>query len=124
MIFDWEDFRTLAEELCGRDTESAKRTAISRIYYSIYWKARNLLEDEGFIFRQNDSSHRQIWEEFQNRGLTYKAVSKSGSQLHRNRVSADYFSEIQNLDEIVERSFNLAENIRVYLQQIEKKTEN
>lgn len=60
MIFDWNDFYTLAEELNRREDEAAKRTAISRLYYAIYWEARNLLEDEGFIFRQNDSSHRQI----------------------------------------------------------------
>lgn len=40
MIFDWDDFRSLAEELRERETEAARRTAISRVYYAVYWKAR------------------------------------------------------------------------------------
>ncbi len=123
MIFDWNDFRKLAEELRKREDEAAKRTAISRVYYAIYWKARLYLEDEGFIFRQNDSSHRQIWEEYKNKGLTFRAISISGSELHRNRVQADYFPEIKDLEILLKESFKLAENTFKYLEQIEKKTE-
>ncbi len=57
MIFDWNDFRKLAEELRQKETEAAKRTAISRLYYALYWRARNLLEDEGFIYRRSEQSH-------------------------------------------------------------------
>jgi hypothetical protein len=35
-MFDWNDFKTLAEELKERDDEASKRTAISRIYYATY----------------------------------------------------------------------------------------
>ncbi len=124
MIFDWNDYRQLAEELRERETEAARRTAISRVYYAVYWNARMFLEDEGFIFRQNDSSHRQIWEEYKNKGLTFRAISISGSALHQNRVRADYFAEIRDLETLLKESFKLAENIFNYLQQIEKKTEN
>lgn len=124
MIFDWSDFRKLAEELRGREDEAARRTAISRVYYSVYWKARIFLEDEGFIFRQNDSSHRQIWEEYKNKGLTFRAISVSGSALHQNRIKADYISEIKDLETLLKESFKLADNVFNYLQQIEKKTEN
>lgn len=124
MSFDWGDFRKLAEELREHETEAAKRTAISRLYYSIYWKARNILEDEGFIFRQNDSSHRQIWQEYKNRGRTFQAISISGAKLHLFRVEADYYPEIENINELIEKSFMLAEKLHIYLQQIEKKTEN
>lgn len=123
MIFDWNDFYALAEDLRERETEAARRTAISRVYYAIYWKARNLLEDDGFIFRQNDSSHRQIWQEFKNRGRTFQAISVSGSKLHLYRVEADYYAEIEDFDELVEKSFNLAERLKTYLEQIENKTE-
>jgi uncharacterized protein (UPF0332 family) len=124
MIFDWDEFRKLANELRERDTEASQRTAVSRVYYAVYWKARMFLEDEGFIFRQNDSSHRQIWEEYKNKGLTFRAISVSGSALHQNRVKADYFAEIKDLDTLLKESFKLAENVFSYLQQIEKKTEN
>ncbi len=124
MSFDWNKFYPLAEELRQRADEASKRTAISRFYYAIYWRARIVLESEGFIFRQNDSSHRQIWHEYKNRGLTYQAISISGSKLHLFRVEADYRPEIEDLDELVEKSFKLVEKIRVYLEQIEKKAEN
>ena len=124
MIFNWDDFRELAEELRERETEAAKRTAISRVYYAVYWKARIFLEDEGFIFRHNDSSHRQIWEEYKNKGLTFRGISISGSDLHRNRVQADYFSEIKDLEVLLKESFKLAGNAFKYLQQIEQKTQN
>jgi len=124
MSFDWDDFRKLAEELREHETEAAKRMAISRLYYSIYWKARNILEVEGFIFRQNDSSHRQIWQEYKNRGRTFQAISISGAKLHLFRVEADYYPEIENINELIEKSFMLAEKLHIYLQQIEKKTEN
>ena len=40
MSFDWDQFRQLAEELRQRNDEAAQRTAISRIYYAFYWRAR------------------------------------------------------------------------------------
>lgn len=110
MTFDWDEFRKLAERLRESESEAAKRTAISRIYYAVYWRARiNFLEDEGFVFRQNDSSHRQIWQEFKNRGRTFQAISISDSKLHLFRVEADYYSEIKDIDGLVEKSFVLAE---------------
>ncbi len=124
MIFDWNDFRKLAEELREREDEAAQRTAVSRVYYAVYWKARIFLEDEGFIFRQNDSSHRQIWEEYKNKGLTFRAISVSGSTLHSNRVKADYFAEIKDLETLLKESFKLADNVFNYLQQVENKTKN
>ena len=40
MIFDWDKFRELAEDLRQSDEESARRTAISRIYYAVYHRAK------------------------------------------------------------------------------------
>ncbi len=124
MIFDWNDFRALAEELRQREDESAKRTAISRLYYAIYWRARNLLEDEGFIYRRSEQSHQQIWQEFRHRGRTHRAIGNFGIDLRDSRVEADYFTEIDDIAALTDSSFEIAEKITVYLQQIEKKTEN
>ena len=124
MIFDWNDFKILADKLRENEDEASQRTAISRIYYAVYWKARNVLEEDGFIFRQYDSSHRQIWEEYKNKGITFRAISISGSALHQNRVQADYFAEIKDLKNLQIESVKLADNVFKYLQQIEKKPEN
>lgn len=39
-MFDWNEFKTLAEKLKDEKDEASQRTAISRLYYAIYWKAR------------------------------------------------------------------------------------
>lgn len=124
MIFDWNDFRKLAEELQEKDDEASKRTAISRLYYALYWRARNLLEDEGFIYRRGEQSHQQIWQEFRHRGRTHRAIGNFGIDLRDNRVEADYFTEIDDITALTDSSFEIAEKITVYLEQIEKKTEN
>jgi uncharacterized protein (UPF0332 family) len=120
MIFDWNEFRKLAEDLRQNETEAAQRTAISRIYYAVYHRAKVYLESEGFQFRQFESSHRQIWDEFKDKGRTFTAIGNTGDRLRANRVKADYIAEIEDVDFLVKRSFELAENAFVYLQQIEK----
>ncbi len=76
-MFDWNDFKTLAEELRQREDEAAKRTAIGRTYYATYWRARNYLESEGFLLRIYEGSHTQIWNEFKRKsGHTVKAIGR------------------------------------------------
>lgn len=124
MIFEWDDFRKIAEDLRKLDGEAAKRTAISRIYYTVYHRAKLHLESESFQFRQFESSHRQIWDEYKDRGRTFAAVGHAGDRLRANRVKADYINEIENMDALVARSFELAENAFAYLTQVQKKSEN
>ncbi len=120
MIFDWDKFRELAESLRESETESARRTAISRVYYAVYHRAKTHLESEGFQFRQFESSHRQIWDEFKDKGRTFTAIGNTGDRLRANRVKADYIEEIEDVDFLIKRSFELAENAFAYLKQIEK----
>lgn len=121
MSFDWNEFRELAEKLRQGENEAAKRTAISRIYYAVYHRAKNYLENEGFQFRQFESSHRQIWDEFKDKGRTFAAIGNTGDRLRANRVKADYIAEIDDINFLVKRSFELAENAFAYFQQIENK---
>lgn len=107
-MFDWDEYRKLAEELRERDDEVAQRTAISRVYYAVYWRARTLLQDEGFIFREFEPSHRQVWQEYKNKGRTFHAISIAGTDLHKKRVQADYVAEIENIKTMVSDSFKLA----------------
>ena len=124
-MFDRNDFRILAEELRQRETEAAKRTAISRVYYSVYWRARIFLENEGYLIRQYEGSHIQIWNQYkQKSGQTNKAVGRFGSELHRFRVQADYYDEIKDVEKLTDDSFQIADKILVYLEQIEKQTKN
>lgn len=124
MSFGWQDLQALAEKLGQNEDEASKRAAVSRIYYAAFWRARDFLMEEGFIFHDFDGSHRQVWREFERRGKTSRAVGTSGTRLHKNRVQADYFIETEDLEELVSKSFNLAKNVFAYLEQIEKKPEN
>jgi uncharacterized protein (UPF0332 family) len=124
MSFGWQNLQELAEKLGQNKDEASKRAAISRIYYAAFWRARDFLMEDGFVFHDFDGSHRQVWREFERRGKTFRAVGISGTRLHKIRVQADYFIETKDIDELKSEAFNLAKNIFAYMQQIEKKTEN
>lgn len=120
-MFDWDEFLNLAKELEQKSDEASLRTAISRIYYAVYWKARIKLEKEGFIIKESrgKGSHEQVWDEYSNRtGITNKAIYRSGDELKKNRIKADYKPEITVSSSLVKDSFRLANNILTYLNQI------
>ncbi len=121
MNFDWNEFKTVAVELQKNEDEASKRTAVSRIYYAIYHQSKEFLENEGFIFRHTESSHLQVWEAFRGKGRTHRAIGISGKVLRDNRVKADYVSDISGINQLTEDSFQLAEKISTYLQQIKNK---
>ncbi|CAN5742873.1 hypothetical protein BH24ACI2_BH24ACI2_11170 [soil metagenome] len=123
MSFGWRDLQELAEKLKQEPDEASKRAAISRIYYAAFWRARDFLMEDGFVFHDFDGSHRQVWREFERRGKTFRAVGISGMRLHKIRVQADCFIETEDINRLKSEAFNLAENIFSYLQQIEKKIE-
>ncbi len=61
MSFGWRDLQELAEKLKQEPDEASKRAAISRIYYAAFWRARDFLMEDGFVFHDFDGSHRQVW---------------------------------------------------------------
>ncbi len=112
MLFDWNTYKDLAEDLRNRDDEASKRSAISRLYYSVYWKARNLLENEDSnFFVSAENSHAVVWRKFNNQGHSRRTIFNNGQRLKDYRQLADYESEIENIEEAVEASFDLAEKI-------------
>jgi uncharacterized protein (UPF0332 family) len=120
-MFNWDNFRILAEDLKQKEDEASQRTSISRLYYAVYWNARNFLEKDGFQVRDNAGKgvHEQVWGEFNRReGTTNKAIYRNGDELKKNRVKADYWAEIQKPKELVEDSFRIAQNALSYLKQI------
>ena len=112
MLFDWNTYKDLADELRLREDEASKRSAISRLYYSVYWKARISLEKENPHFRVSaDNSHAVVWRSFLDKGITKRTIFNNGQQLKKYRQWADYDSEIPELEETVEDSFILAERL-------------
>jgi uncharacterized protein (UPF0332 family) len=123
-MFDWDNFLILAKELAKSNDEASLRTAISRTYYAVYWKARLQLEKEGFVISgRGKGTHEQVWEEFDRRqGTTNKAIFRAGDELKRNRVKADYKTEVIVTTNLANDSFRLANNVLAYLQQVQPKT--
>lgn len=112
MPFDWNTYKDLAEELRLRDDEASKRSAISRLYYAIYWQARNFLEKEDADFYVSaENSHATVWRKFNNQGHSRRTIFNNGQRLKEYRQMADYESEIERLEDTVEASFILAEKI-------------
>lgn len=120
MEFDWANFKTLAEELRQRDDEASQRSAISRLYYSVFNRAQAYLKEKhGFqVSAMGESSHKAMWNEYGGKGKTSKAIAIKGNRLRLNRNDADYNPTIHKLDNLVEESFREAESILSYLQNL------
>ncbi len=119
MSFDWAEYQLLAERLRHEEGEAERRSALSRVYYSVFCRARNYLADTGFVVSAMGSgSHQQVWNEFRMRGRTHNPIGLKGKSLHHNRIKADYEEKVENLDKLVDESFRTAEEILYYLKQV------
>ena len=125
MPFDWNTYKDLAEELRQRGDEASKRSAVSRLYYSIYWSARIFLEEnQGYLYSEYKEPHSQIWHEFIRQGKIFKNIGENGKRLRNKRNSADYDQDIPRLDDDLEISFRWANQIFIDLSKIQPKDEN
>ena len=101
MSFDWKKSRELAEELRQRDDEA---------------------EDEGFVYRQDERSHQQVWQEFKNRGRTHRAIGFSGIKWRNNRVEANYIDEIEGVEKLTQASFKIGEKFLFIFSKLKRKS--
>jgi uncharacterized protein (UPF0332 family) len=125
MPFDWETYKTLADNLRQRNDEASQRSAISRLYYSVYWQARIFLEEnQNYLFSENKEPHAQIWHEFIRQGKSFRFIGNKGKELRDKRNKADYSQEISDLRSQVETSFIWADQILTELAKIKPKDEN
>ncbi len=125
MPFDWNTYKDLAEELRQRDDEASKRSAVSRLYYSVYWNARFFLEEsQGFLYSENKEPHGQIWQEFIRQGKIFRNIGENGRRLRNKRNSADYDQDIPRLEDDLEISFRWASQILYDLSKVQQKNDN
>lgn len=89
--FDWSGYLELASELMkNQHNEACQRSAISRVYYAFYCKARNKLSDIGVETPRIDG-HQFVWETYSEADdVSTKKIGTTGSRLRRRRVKADY----------------------------------
>jgi uncharacterized protein (UPF0332 family) len=117
-MFDWSDYEKLARSLRNGD-EAAKRSAISRLYYSIYHRALLKLEETtDFIHSANKPAHQQVWDRYIAEGKTFKTIGNKGKHLRDNRDKADYVAELSDLAGLVSESFDLADTVLHWLDKI------
>lgn len=124
MAFDWLEYHLLADELRARGGEACARSAISRVYYSMYCQARNNLIDLGedeYALKQ-PHSHKLLWRKYRERGRTFAPIGVNGSRLHENRLQADYENEISNVSKLLDESFEYAAKVTFYLNQVRSAT--
>jgi hypothetical protein len=116
MPFDFNEFLTLAVELSARADEAAKRSSISRAYYSAYHLALTRAEarvgtyqrrkDPTRIIRHQDkASHVWCWLQFmETNDAACNQIGVNGDRMKRRRHIADYVAaDDPNLNAEVQR---------------------
>ncbi len=118
MSFDWTDYLQLAKELATNPDEANKRSAISRAYYCIFNLAKDLAENQlGYQHSSYQNSHKPMWDKFEGRGKTLKAIHSKGLSLKRRREQADYYKDFSELETSLGFAIAEAEAALQYLSQ-------
>ena len=95
--FEWTHFHVIATRLLEADDEAALRSAVSRNYYAVFNRAKQVLAalDPEFATKRGDGSHQAVWEAVgtlsRRQGTTLRRV---GQSLMAKRKLADYEREI------------------------------
>lgn len=88
-MFDWYDYEKLARSLQNGD-EAAKRSAISRLYYSVYHRAMwKLDQTTDFAYSDNKPAHQQVWDGFVREGKTFRSSDskvENSAIIERQRI--------------------------------------
>lgn len=94
--FDWSNYFNLAENTLKKlQTESAKRTAVSRYYYAAVQATRIFLENKGFNVDKNSPWHIQVVYAI---GRYHSEISSKLLSLREARVEVDYYDKVDDLD--------------------------
>jgi uncharacterized protein (UPF0332 family) len=117
VAFNWEDYLRLAKQLSQDSTdEAALRSAVSRAYYAVFCKARNMVSREtGRNFTGTAEDHQEVWNTYRLKGGTPRTIGDWGVQLRNSRNLVDYDNEVKNLSSVVQKSIEKAERILAHL---------
>ena len=118
-MFDWSRYVILAEELAARtQDEAALRSAVSRAYYGVFGKTRELLRAEGVSLPASGRVHRLIWR--QCRSATEprrRHLGLAGDWLRDKRNAADYGDSLSDLPLLAGDSIRVAREMLRFLEQ-------
>jgi uncharacterized protein (UPF0332 family) len=114
MSFDWLEYFEIARELGQRPQEAAKRTAVSRAYYSAYQLASASLRHNNVRTYPRDErkSHLKIWNAYtQSTKIPCRKIGNEGLKLKEERRDADYDADSTFNDRRVEQCISKAGTI-------------
>ncbi len=111
MIFDWEDFWTLAEKLAldapaqpAPLCAAMRRTAISRAYYAVFGSAANWLRVHypTHLLAGHGVIHQNVIDFFLfSSDYTHQDIGRGINRLRGRRNQADYNATIADLENLV-----------------------
>lgn len=113
MAFDWREYLALAKDLAGRggvgySSEAARRSAVSRAYYSAFCWVRNYAEANlGFQKTGTHKDHGHLIEHLRKKRRVQLASRLD--KLRKWRNACDYNDEVPDLDHFVKNAIGIAE---------------
>ena len=91
MAFDFREFLAVAERLAASNDEGDQRSAISRAYYAVFHRARDLVRTENYYPGRTRLDHRGVWSALKEDADVARAnIGERGQRNHRARLNADY----------------------------------
>jgi uncharacterized protein (UPF0332 family) len=118
MLFDWNNYLALAEELHKTsciltDNESVQRTSISRSYYAAYHHAYAYVEMKGCEELKGNGTDHKIVQDWVD--IDEPELASVLGRLRKYRRNADYYEEF---NEGLEDPAKMAEKAIIYAKQI------
>jgi len=114
--FEWSQYLELANELATRSEEACLRSALSRAYYYVYNLALIRAERNGFVARQGESTHSQLWRLFsQSPEPECIYLSRITLRLKEKREKADYKPIYRRIEEEVPQVLSEAQDFAARL---------
>ena len=126
MSFNWDEYLSLAEVLCGVSVsgspagiEAHQRSGVSRAYYAAYVSARNRLRDIDGIPITGSNPHRFVADQYvAQRDPRRVQIGIELGRLRAARNRCDYDDAVQRLPALTQRSLTRAAHILADLRRL------
>ncbi len=108
-MFDWTLYLDLARRLGKEPDEASKRSAVSRAYYAVFNRARELLEAEGTPVTNTGKAHDDVWRTLEAAGRGRRKLGIEGKRLRETRRKADYEGVVVALEKVTDDALATAD---------------
>jgi uncharacterized protein (UPF0332 family) len=114
MSFDWNLYLQLAKRLSAAGDDAAKRSAVSRAYYSAFHAASIAIKSHNVTTdpRHARDRHHRVWMAYINSSVKVcRHIGSDGQRLKYDRQEADYEPDSSFVDTRVQQCIAKAENL-------------